>query len=160
MPKSKACHHPLSEGWHPLQGDKHKKQFVRGDIWYQCCIQKKRVFLVYRLAVDATPCRGDDVAGWKYLSLLKDFQPDAASMARKRHFASTTRGFSGFCLSCRHRSFLQAQFFQQAQAFRSDHFGAEINKHRHGTRRIGVFHGCVSLIKRNTFIRKPLIIRE
>ena len=32
MPKSKACHHPLSEGSHTLQGDKPKKHFVRGEI--------------------------------------------------------------------------------------------------------------------------------
>ena len=45
--------------------------------------------------------KGDDVAGWKYLSLLKDFLTATASMARKRHFASSTRGFYGFCLFCR-----------------------------------------------------------
>ena len=29
---------------------------------------------------------------------LRDFQTGTASMARKRHFASTARGFCGFCL--------------------------------------------------------------
>ena len=49
--------------------------------------------LVYRLAIDARTLRGDDVAGGKYPSLLEDFQTDTASMARKRHLASTARGF-------------------------------------------------------------------
>ena len=31
-------------------------------------------------------------------ALLEDFQTGAASMARKRHLASTARGFYGFCL--------------------------------------------------------------
>ena len=43
MPKPKASHHPLVEGQHSLQGDKHKKHFVRREqernivsvpIWY------------------------------------------------------------------------------------------------------------------------------
>ena len=34
----------------------------------------------------------------KYPSLLEDFQTGTASMARKRHLASTARGFCGFCL--------------------------------------------------------------
>ena len=34
----------------------------------------------------------------KYPSLLEDFQTGTASMARKRHLASTARGFYGFCL--------------------------------------------------------------
>ena len=49
--------------------------------------------LVYRLAMDARPWRGDDVAGGKYPSLLEDFLAAAASMARKRHLASSARGF-------------------------------------------------------------------
>ena len=44
------------------------------------------------------PWRGDDVAGGKYPSLLEDFLAAAASMARKRHLASTARGFLCFCL--------------------------------------------------------------
>ena len=32
---------------------------------------------------------------------LEDFQTGAASMARKRHLASTARGFYGFCLMAR-----------------------------------------------------------
>ena len=31
--------------------------------------------------------------------MLEDFQTDTASMARKRHLASTARGFYGFCLT-------------------------------------------------------------
>ena len=49
--------------------------------------------LVYRLAMDARPWRGDGVADRKYPSLLEDFQTGTASMARKRHLASTARGF-------------------------------------------------------------------
>ena len=48
--------------------------------------------------MDARTWRGDDVADWKYPSLLEDFQTDTASMARKRHLASTARGFYCFCL--------------------------------------------------------------
>ena len=57
-----------------------------------------RFILVYRLAMDAKTRRGDDVAGGKYPSLLEDFQTDTASMARKRHLASTARGFYCLCL--------------------------------------------------------------
>ena len=53
---------------------------------------------VYRLAIDARPKWGDGVAGRKYPSLLEDFQTVAASMARKRHLASTPRGLLCFCL--------------------------------------------------------------
>ena len=48
---------------------------------------------VYRLAIDARPKWGDGVAGRKYPSLLEDFQTATASVARKRHLASTARGF-------------------------------------------------------------------
>ena len=48
--------------------------------------------------MDARTLWGDDVAGRKYPSLLEDFQTGTASMARKRHLASTARGFYGFCL--------------------------------------------------------------
>ena len=44
------------------------------------------------------PSRGDGGAGGKYPSLLEDFQTGTASMARKRHLASSARGFSCFCL--------------------------------------------------------------
>ena len=60
---------------------------------------KGRFILVYRLAMDARPWRDDGVAGWKYPSLLEDFQTDTASMARKRHLASTARGLCCFCLA-------------------------------------------------------------
>ena len=33
--------------------------------------------------------------------MLEDFQTGTASMARKRHLASTARGFSCFCLMAR-----------------------------------------------------------
>ena len=39
------------------------------------------------------------MAGRKYPSLLEDFQTAAASMAHKRHLASTARGFYCFCLT-------------------------------------------------------------
>ena len=62
-------------------------------------ISRGQVFiLVYRLAMDARTWRGDGVAGWKYPSSLEDFQTDTASMARKRHLASSARGFYCFCL--------------------------------------------------------------
>ena len=48
---------------------------------------------VYRLAIDVRTRKGDDVGGRKCLSLLKDFLAAAASMARKRHLASSARGF-------------------------------------------------------------------
>ena len=54
--------------------------------------------LVYRLAMDAKTRKGDDGAGGKYPSLLEDFQTGTASMAHKRHLASTARGFYGLCL--------------------------------------------------------------
>ena len=59
-----------------------------------------RVFIrVYRLAIDARPKRGDGGADRKYPSMLEDFQTGAASMARKRHLASTARSFFCFCLT-------------------------------------------------------------
>ena len=61
-----------------------------------------RVFiLVYRLVMDAKTLQGDGVAGWKYPSLLEDFLAGTASMARKRHLASSARGFYCFCLMAR-----------------------------------------------------------
>ena len=58
-----------------------------------------RVFIrVYRLAIDARPKRGDGGADRKYPSMLEDFQTSTKSMARKRHLASTARGFLCFCL--------------------------------------------------------------
>ena len=57
-----------------------------------------RFILVYRLAIDAKTRKGDDVAGGKYPSLLEDFQTGTASMARKRHLASSARGLLCFCL--------------------------------------------------------------
>ena len=59
------------------------------------------------------PSRGDDGAGGKYPSLLEDFQTGAASMARKRHLASTARGFYCFCLMAQ----IGVQGVQGVQAF-------------------------------------------
>ena len=67
--------------------------------------------LVYRLAIDARTRKGDDVAGGKYPSLLEDFQTGTASMARKRHLASTARGFYGFCLMAQ----IEVQRVQEVQ---------------------------------------------
>ena len=53
---------------------------------------------VYRLAIDAKTRKGDGGAGGKYPSLLEDFQTGTASMARKRHRASSARGLLCFCL--------------------------------------------------------------
>ena len=54
---------------------------------------------VYRLAMDAKTRKGDGGAYGKYPSLLEDFLADTASMARKRHLASSARGLLWF-LSC------------------------------------------------------------
>ena len=54
--------------------------------------------LVYRLAIDARTLWGDDGTARKWPSLLGDFQTGIASMARKRHHASTARGLLCFCL--------------------------------------------------------------
>ena len=64
--------------------------------------------LVYRLAMDAKTRKGDGGADGKYPSMLEDFQTGTASMARKRHLASTARGLFGFCLmaSSGHKSVL------------------------------------------------------
>ena len=59
------------------------RQYARGQVF----------ILVYRLAIDAKTLWGDDGGGRKYPSLLEDFQTGTASMARKRHPASTARGF-------------------------------------------------------------------
>ena len=49
------------------------------------------LFIALRLMQE--PWRGDDVADSKYPSMLEDFQTATTSMARKRHLASTARGF-------------------------------------------------------------------
>ena len=54
--------------------------------------------------MDAKTLQGDDVADRKYPSMLEDFQTGTASMARKRHLASSARGFSCFCLMT-HRTY-------------------------------------------------------
>ena len=67
---------------------------IRGRI-----LSRGQVFIsVYRLAIDAKTRKGDGVGGSKYPSLLEVFQTGTASMARKRHLASTARGFYCFCL--------------------------------------------------------------
>ena len=44
-------------------------------------------------------------------SLLEDFQTGTASMARKRHLASSARGFCGFCLMAQ----IEVQRVQEVQ---------------------------------------------
>ena len=73
--------------WRPIRGRKEST----GQVF----------ILVYRLAMDAKTRKGDGVADGKYPSLLEDFLAAAASMARKRHLASTARGFLCFCLMAR-----------------------------------------------------------
>ena len=57
------------------------------------------------------PSRGDDVADWKYPSLLEDFLAGTASMARKRNLASSARGFCCFCLMAQ----IEVQKVQEVQ---------------------------------------------
>ena len=52
---------------------------------------------VYRLVIDAKTREGDGVAVWKYLSLLKEFQMAAVSMAHKRHLHQAQGVYFGFC---------------------------------------------------------------
>ena len=66
---------------------------------------------VYRLAIDAKTQMGDDGTARKYPSLLEDFQTVAPSMARKRHHASTARGFYCFCLMAQ----IEVQEVQEVQ---------------------------------------------
>ena len=57
-----------------------------------------RFILVYRLAMDARPCGVMVGLTENIQACLGDFQTGTASMALKRHLASTARGFCGFCL--------------------------------------------------------------
>ena len=61
--------------------------------------EDERFIYVYRLAIDARPNWGDGVTGRKCPSLLEDFQTATTSVTRKRHLASTARGFYCFCLT-------------------------------------------------------------
>ena len=82
-------------------------RLIRGRI-----LSRGQVFIfVYRLAMDAKTWRGDDGADWKYPSLLEDFQTGTASMARKRHLASSARGFYCFCLMAQ----IEVQEVQEVQ---------------------------------------------
>ena len=54
--------------------------------------------LVYRLAMDARPERVMVGLTENIQACLRDFLAATASMARKRHLASTARGLFGFCL--------------------------------------------------------------
>ena len=56
-------------------------------------LEYERFIYVYRLAIDAMTRKGDDVTGRKWPSLLEDFQTATTSVTRKRHHASTARGF-------------------------------------------------------------------
>ena len=75
-----------------------RRRCARIDLYTRLCLdgstpEDGRFILVYRLAIDARPKRGDDVTGRKWPSLLEDFQTATASMAHKRHHASIARGF-------------------------------------------------------------------
>ena len=61
--------------------------------------------------MDAKTRKGDDVAGGKYPSLLEDFLAGTASMARKRHRASSARVFLCFCLMAQ----IEVQKVQEVQ---------------------------------------------
>ena len=74
---------------------------MRGIIRDRILSRGQGFILVYRLAMDAKARKGDGGAGGKYPSLLEDFLAAAASMARKRHLASSARGFYCFCLAPR-----------------------------------------------------------
>ena len=70
--------------WRPIRGIKKSRGWV--------------FIYVYRLAMDAEPC---GVMVWlteNVQACLRDFQTGTASMARKRHLASSARGFLCFCL--------------------------------------------------------------
>ena len=54
--------------------------------------------LVYRLAMDERPCGVMVSLAENIQACLRDFQTGTASMARKRHLASSTRGLFGICL--------------------------------------------------------------
>ena len=61
-------------------------------------IQRTGVYLCLSPCDGCKTRKGDGGAGRKYPSLLEDFQTGTASMARKRHLASSSRGFYCFCL--------------------------------------------------------------
>ena len=61
--------------------------------------------------MDAKTRKGDGGAGGKYPSLLEDFLAATASMARKRHLASSARGFCCFCLMAQ----IEVQKVQEVQ---------------------------------------------
>ena len=79
--------------------------------WRAVC-QRTGFILVYRLAMDAKTREGDDVGGCKYPSLLEDFQTGTVSMDRKRHLASSARGFLCFCLMAHQRTSLKNRYEQ------------------------------------------------
>ena len=60
---------------------------------------KGRFILVYRLAMDARPERVMVGLAENIQACLRDFLAATASMARKRHLASTARGLCCFCLA-------------------------------------------------------------
>ena len=73
------------------------------------------LILVYRIAMDAKTRKGDGAAYGKYPSLLEDFQTGTASMARKRHLASSARGFCCLCLMAQ----IEVQKVQWVQSVQS-----------------------------------------
>ena len=60
--------------------------------------------------------------------MLEDFQTGTASMARKRHLASTARGFSGFCLMAQ----IEVQKVQEVQWVQIRPIRGRIEIHRTG----------------------------
>ena len=74
-------------------------------------IQRTGVYLCLSPCDGCKTRKGDGVAGRKYPSLLEDFQTGTASMARKRHLASSARGFLCFCLMAQ----IEVQWVQEVQ---------------------------------------------
>ena len=79
-------------------------------------VVEDKVYFCLSPCAGCKPDRGMMYPAANTRACSRDFQTATASMARKRHFASGARGFSGFCLSRRHSarggrflSFLLAQ---------------------------------------------------
>ena len=71
---------------------------TRYSAWRAVRHRMGRFILVYRVAIDAEPCRVMVWVAENIQACLRDFQTGTASMARKRHLASTARGLLCFCL--------------------------------------------------------------
>ena len=80
-----------------------RRRCARIDLYTRLCLdgstpEDERFILVYRLAIDARPKRGDGVTSRKYPSMLEDFRTGVASTARKRHLHLTQGVFDVFVL--------------------------------------------------------------